>query len=180
MKEPLIHELTDWRDFESALRGQLSAIEHKGRVLVRNFDRVTLNLNEYSDIVGEQVDRLQIAINTGTDRNSESQFWNAEGHDLDHDLNPSGKSADEIIYAYIVDASTTPYDVYIADEPEKIDLTEGLTDQNAILIYDATKLSRASKNEHWFNGDPRDALLMIFIISEDEAPSEPDRPDSKY
>jgi hypothetical protein len=79
-----------------------------------------------------------------------------------------------------VDASTTPYDVYIADEPEKIDLTEGLTDQNAILIYDATKLSRASKNEHWFNGDPRDALLMIFIISEDEAPSEPDRPDSNY
>lgn len=161
-----IHELTDWARFDGALRVQLDAISHQERVLVRNFDRVTFNLDENDEIEGKEVNRLQIAIDTGTDRDRQSHFWNAEGHDYQHDRCPKGKNPEDIIYAYIVDAQANPYSVYVGDEAEQFDLTSELTDGNAILIYDATKLSRASKNEHWFTGNPKDALLMIFIIGD--------------
>lgn len=167
---PHIYELADWDKFDAALRSQLDAIGHRGQVLVRNFDRTTFDLDENYEIIGDEVNRLQIAVETGTDRDRQSCFWDAEGHDHEHDRHPCGKNPEDIIYAYIVDASSEPYDVYIGDEPEQLDLTHGLSEQNVILVYNASLLYRASKNEHWFTGDPRDALLMIFVIEDSASP----------
>lgn len=54
---------------------------------------------------------------------------------------------------------------YVPDgEPEDWDLTEGLLETDGILVYDADKLDRVSKNEHWFRRDPCDALLLVFKL----------------
>jgi hypothetical protein len=52
-------------------------------------------------------------------------------------------------------------------EPEDWDLTEGLFERDGVLVYDATKLNRVSKNEHWFMGDPCGALLLVFKLREE-------------
>ena len=150
--------MTAWEEFSDCLRTELACIGHEGLVLVRNFDRITFS-NEH-----EEVDRLKIAIETGTDRDSISSFWNAEGHDHEHDLVPRGKNPEEIIYAYVVDAFPDPYLVHIGDTPEQFDVTEGLNEHVAILVYNPDGLERKSKNEHWFIRDPRESLLMIFTV----------------
>ena len=39
---------------------------------------------------------------------------------------------------------------------------------DGVLIYDAAKLDRVSKNEHWFRGNPCDALLLVFMLHAEE------------
>lgn len=69
---------------------------------------------------------------------------------------------------YIAEVSAAGYRVHYLpdDEPEDWDLTEGLWPTNGILIYDAAKLDRVAKNELWFRGDPRDALLLVFKLAD--------------
>lgn len=159
-------ELHDWAEFGTALRAELERLNHQGLVLVRNFQILTFTLNQNQEILAE-VDRLQLVFTTGVDRDSESQFWNAPGHDFEHDLVPCGKQPQEIIYAYLVDAFCDPYAAHIGDTPEVIDLTSGLSDEDGILIYDPAHLRRVSKNEHWFEGDPLHALLAVFRLAPD-------------
>lgn len=158
--------MDDWSEFASALPRELAAIKHYSLVAVRNFSLVTLDLNKNNEIVRE-IDREQLVRCTGTDRDANSTFWNAEGHDYDHDLSPAGKTPADIIYAYVAEMCGNGYLVhykYPNGKPELIDLTESLSEQDAISIYDADKLERVSKNEHWFTGDPHDALLLVFRL----------------
>lgn len=163
-------ELDDWSAFAAALPRELAAIGHDGLIAIRNFQLVTCDVDAEMRPVGE-TDRLGMVLRTGTDRDSESPMWNAEGHDYRHDLTPSGKSAGEIIYAYVAEVSAAGYRVhYLPDgEPEDWDLTEGLWPTDGVLVYDAAKLDRVAKNEHWFRDDPRDALLLVFRLAEEEA-----------
>lgn len=160
-------ELEDWSDFAEALPRELAAIGHGGLIAIRNFELVTCDVDAEMRPAGE-TDRLGLVLRTGTDRDGSSSMWNADGHDYQHDLTPSGKSADEIIYAYIAEVSAAGYRVHYLpdDEPEDWDLTEGLWPTNGILIYDAAKLDRVAKNELWFRGDPRDALLLVFKLAD--------------
>jgi hypothetical protein len=90
------------------------------------------------------------------------------GHDYEHDLYPTGKKPSEIVYAYVADVSADGYLVRYQDEPIEFDLTEGLTEFDGILVYDAGKLERVSKNELWFKSDPRDALMLVFKVRSDD------------
>lgn len=72
----------------------------------------------------------------------------------------------------MVDAAIDPYLVHIEQVPELLDLTEGLSEENGILVYDAAKLRRVAKNEHWFEGDPRAALLAVFTLTVEALPDE--------
>jgi hypothetical protein len=164
-KGPII-ELQDWADFETQLRRTLVSINHTGKVLVRNFELTTADLGPNMEHLGE-TDRLQIVLQTGVDRDATSNFWNAPEHDYDHELNPAGKAPNDIIYAYRVDLSTTPYTVQITETPEVLDLTDELYDQCGILIYNPSHLEHVAKNEHWFLGDPREALLAVFYLKKD-------------
>lgn len=155
-------EIDDWGDFEGMLRAELANLNFSGSVLVRNFALETITLDKITMEQLGSVDRLDLVLRTGTDRDEASDFWNATGFDHDHDLDPVGKAPQEIIYAYPVDLQHTPYKVHVGGEWTNLDLTEHLEDVDGILIYDASKLTRASNNEHWFNGDPCDALLAIF------------------
>mgnify|MGYP001454224239 CR=1 FL=1 len=159
-------ELEDWADFEAELRKTLVTIKHTGKVLVRNFELTTAILGPKMEHLGE-TDRLQVVLQTGVDRDATSPFWNAPEHDYDHDLYPAEKAPNEIIYAYRVDLSATPYTVQITETPEVFDLTEGLDDQDGILIYNPAHLEHVAKNEHWFLGDPREALLAVFYLKWD-------------
>ncbi len=47
-----------------------------------------------------------------------------------------------------------------------MDLLTSLDETHGLLVYDEKKLKRVSKNEHWFQGNPIDALLMIFKLEE--------------
>lgn len=160
-------ELEDWSEFGPALFSELRRLGQSGLVAVRNFQLTTFEVDSDMVPLGE-VNRLDIVLRTGTDRDKESWFWNADGHDYRHDLTPSGKAPQDIIYAYVAEVGESGYFVHYQPNgtPEIMDLTTALSDQDGILIYDAAKLTRVSKNEHWFTGDPRDALLAVFRLAE--------------
>jgi hypothetical protein len=151
--------LTDWSEFENILREELRAIAHHGPVTVRNFQLVTFTDG------GDELDRLAIALSTGTDRDGDSPFWNATGFDHEHDRHPTGKRADEIIYAFTIDLSHAPYLVHHDATPEAIDITEPLSEHDGVIVYESQKLERRTKNEYWFKTTPLDAALMIFTLA---------------
>ncbi len=161
-------ELQDWPEFAEALPRALAAAGHVGLVAVRNFELNTVDIDEEFNPLRD-VDRLAVVRETGTDRDDSSDMWNAGGHDFDHDAVPSGKLPSQILYAYVAEVGSAGYLVHYEGEPEEFDLTKDLTDREGILIYDASQLRRVSKNEHWFLGDPREALLLVFkLVPEDE------------
>ncbi|WP_421871920.1 hypothetical protein [Nitratireductor rhodophyticola] len=165
-------ELDDWGDFAGVLQDEVTAIGHEGLLLIRNFALVTCDVDADMKPIGE-TNRLDLVRRTGTDRDAASPMWNATGHDYEHDRAPTGKGPAEIIYAYVAELTTNGYRVhYLPDgEPEDWDLTEGLFETDGVLVYDAGKLDRVSKNEHWFKGDPRDALLLVFKLRSEDADS---------
>ncbi|HBX4909499.1 hypothetical protein [Klebsiella pasteurii] len=159
-----IIEIDEWDEFEKRLVLELDEIEFDGLVLARNFSLETYDVNNENS---DPVDRFSLAKNTGTDRDNDSPFWNVPGHDYEHDINCSGKSPTDIIYAYVVKIDSDGYSVYyLNDNAEKMDLTDGLNECDGILIYDQSKLEHVSKNEHWFSSSPLDALLMIFKLKD--------------
>lgn len=103
-------------------------------------------------------------LDTGTDRDDESDFWNVDGFDYEHDTHPAGKSLGDIIYAFTIALATAPYLVYHDDQPITLDITDGLTEHDGIIVYDSKKLGRRSKNEYWFITTPLDAALLVFNI----------------
>ena len=159
---PII-ELSDWGEFAIQLPTALTEINHQGRVAIRNFDLTTHDLEDGMNIIGE-VNRLDLVQRTGTDRDRNSPMWNAPDHDFDHDTENPAKLPSEIIYAYLAEITGDGYLVHYHPDghPEHMDLTEGLSEHNGILIYDASKLERVSKNELWFRTSPIEALLMVF------------------
>ncbi len=159
--------LQDWSGFAAKLSSALTSIPHVGLVAVRNFTLLSCNFDDDCNIL-DTVDRLDLVRTTGTDRDDSSSMWNAPGHDFEHDITPSGKKPSEIIYAYVAETNGDNYLVHYKGDPEEFDLTESLSEQDGILIYDASKLKRVSKNEHWFLTDPREALLLVFTIEPDE------------
>lgn len=152
--------LGSWGDFEASLRAEVAQLGRGNLVVARNFMKVTFSPD------GDEQDRLQTAIDTGTDRDTDSSFWNAGGFDHEHDINPAGKAPNEIIYAFTLDLSQTPYLVPHGAVPEAFDITKSLTEHNAIIVYDASMLDRKSMNEYWFKGDPRDAALLVYTAEE--------------
>jgi len=163
---PII-ELDDWDEFPRRLNAKALELGLTGDLAIRNFDRVSFDLGPDMEIRAE-VDRLGIVTRSGTDRDSESHFWNEEGHDHDHGANPAGKGPADILYAYIVQLTGTDYLVWYKGPPEKMDLTRSLSEANGILVYDASKLLRVAKNELWFLTDPKDVLKMIFLCRGDD------------
>lgn len=165
MKEIPIISLDEWDDISSSLFKELKEINHSGLVLFRNFSIITYSCNENDS--QEPTDRLQLAKLTGTDRDLESPFWNESVHDFEHDKISSGKTPSEIIYAHVVEVNENGYFVhYEPGIPEEMDLLSSLDETHGLLVYDEMKLKRVSKNEHWFKGNPIDALLMIFKLKE--------------
>ena len=75
-----------------------------------------------------------------------------------------GKSAGEIIYAFTLDPSTSPYLVLHDETPQILDITFNMSDFNAIMIYDAAQLDRREKNEYWFKTSPKPAALLLFSL----------------
>lgn len=151
--------LSDRSEFESALRRELAELGHHWWVTVRVFKRVGFDGSK-------QVDLFKRALRTGTDRTKKSRFWNEPEHDYDHDSRPSGKRADEIIYAFTLDLDHTPYKVL-----QRLDVTdnagpENVTEGDAIIVYDFAQLEKKSANEYWFKGVPKDAALLIFTLAE--------------
>lgn len=153
----LVH-LKSWDDFDASLRTEVPQLGCGDRVVARNFMKVTFSPD------GAEQDRLQTAIDIGVDRDGQSSFWNAEGFDHDHDLNPVGKSPSEIIYAFTIDLSQMPYLVHHGGEPEAFDIAAELTEHDALIVYDANMLDRKSMNEYWFKGDPREAALLLYTV----------------
>lgn len=160
-------ELSDWSKFAPRLKKELINLNHQKHVLVRNFDLITFDLGE-NGVIENEVDRLEIVRATGTDRDETSRFWDMPEFDHDHEQCLTPKKANEIIYAFVVDAIADPFKVYHDEEPETLDLTAELSEHNGILVYDASQLRRVAKNEHWFISDPKSALLLVFTLLRDQ------------
>lgn len=154
--------LGDWSEFEGALRAELKAMGYTGLVTARNFQLVTFTED------CEEVDRLAIALSTGTDRDAESSFWNVGGFDHPHDTHPTGKRGDEIIYAFTIDLSRTPYLVCHDETPRLLDIVDNLTEHEGLIVYDSRKLDRRTKNEYWFKTSPLEAALLLFTLRPDD------------
>jgi hypothetical protein len=164
-------ELQDWSEFDKSLRSELTALNHTRMVAVRLFRRTSFDFRNGFEIIRE-VNRLAIALGTGTDRDATSPFWNytEPGNELDYDHSkyPTGKQPYDIIYAFLVDASRSPYVVHRFGKIEEDDLTAHFLEGEAILIYDSAKLERKAENEYWFKSDPREALLLVYSIKDEQ------------
>jgi hypothetical protein len=119
MRSGKVVELNNWGEFAGALLGGVTAIGHKGFLLIRNFELTTCDVDADMNSTGE-TDRLDLVHRTGTDRDAASLMWNAPGHDYDHDLSPTRKGPADIIYAYVAELTKNGYRVhYLRDgEPE--------------------------------------------------------------
>lgn len=149
--------LANWSQFAQSLSVEVRILQVGDLVVVRNFAKVTFSQDD------EEQDRLQIAIETGTDRDTDSALWNVPGFDHEHDISNVGKAPNEIIYAFTIDLSQTPYLVrHDVERPEAIDIAADLTEHDAILVYDPRMLERRTKNEYWFNSKPLDAALLLY------------------
>lgn len=160
-------KLKSWSDFESTLRTELTTT----KALVRTFACVT-----FDNVMTEhavEVDSLAVVRSTGTDRRENASMWNAPGFDFPHDLTPSGRKPNEIIYAFLIDLKAEPYSVSVGDgkgrfASEALDLTENLTKHDAIIVYDPECLMRAAPNEYWFLCDPLEAALLLITLDDEE------------
>ncbi len=159
---PIIR-LSGWDQFANNLNTTARELGLAGDLAIRNFDLFTYELGPDNEM-GPGVDRLGIVRRSGTDRDDGSPFSNVYGHDYDHDAQPMGKAPADIIYAYVVELTGSDYLVRYSGPPEKMDLTVSLCEANGILVYDASKLKRVSKNEYWFLTDPREALAIVYIV----------------
>lgn len=161
-------ELDDWSEFSRVLTPEVIAVGCNGLILIRNFALVTCDVDADMNPTGE-TDRLDLVYRTGTDRDAASEMWNVPGHDYEHDRTPAGRGPADIIYAYVAELTEDGYRVhYLPDgEPKDWDLTEELFETDGVLVYEAAKLERVSKNEHWFTGDPCDALLLVFKLRDE-------------
>ena len=159
---PII-ELSSWDQFAQNLNHKAQELGLAGDLAIRNFELISFELGPDCEM-GDEVDRLEIVKRTGTDRDSGSTFWNAQGHDHDHEMRPMGKGPADIIYAYLVQLTGTNYLVRYDGPLIKMDLTQSLCEANGILVFDASKLRRVAKNELWFLTDPKDALVMVFVL----------------
>lgn len=153
--------INDWGEFEAAIRCNTQL----HNVVARNFSKITFT-NKC-----DEVDRLDIAIRTGSDRTEDSNLWNIENFDYDHDIDieNANKNPTDILYGSLMNLKQTPY---LASMPNsngsfimtEFDLTNNLTEHDAIIIYDCNKLTRKSNNEYWFNTTAIDAALFIVTI----------------
>lgn len=66
--------LNSWSNFERALRDALVAISYGEKVVVRNFELTTTDIDEADNPLRE-VDRLALVMTTGVDRDETSPFW---------------------------------------------------------------------------------------------------------
>ncbi len=164
-----IVQLRDWKEFSNTLWTELRAIGHERLVTIRNFTLTTMSIDpETFAIIGDDVDRLELVKKTGTDRSEDSPFWNAPGHDYEHDLKPTGRKPNEIIYAYTASVTQAGQTVHLPDGDEEWDLADELDETQGILVYDTAKLRQVAKNEYWFKGDPRDALLFVMHLADED------------
>jgi hypothetical protein len=100
-------------------------------------------------------------------------MWNALGFDYDHDLMPSDRQPNEIIYAFLVDLKQDPYLVSVGNGEgaasfQVLDLTDHLSEHHGVIVYDPSKLFRAAPNEYWFLCAPLDAALLLFTLSDEQ------------
>jgi hypothetical protein len=156
-------KINDWSELEEILRKNIGI----DSILLRNFGVVSVDPETY-----EETNRLQLVIDTGTDRCIESFFWNAQHFDFENNKNASGKMPNEIIYASLVDLTKSPYQASVPDGQggwkfEVIDLTQGLSEYDAITAYDPGHLDRKSANEYWFKSSPINAALLVVSIAEE-------------
>jgi len=75
-------------------------------------------------------------------------------------------SPTEIIYAFTLDLSQSPYLVHHAEVSEVFDITNKLIEHDALIVYDASMLDRRSISEYWFKAYPRDAALLLYTADE--------------
>ena len=155
--------LTDWSDFEEGLRTELGVLRHEGHVIARNFSVTSVT----ADFV--ETDRLALVLSTGTDRDISSSFWNEPSFDHDHEASPHNNQPQDIVYAFTLDLSTTPYLVRHDEEPTSFDITDSLSQYDGIVVYHPRALRRVSKNEYWFNGSPLDAALLVFTVRDSDS-----------
>jgi hypothetical protein len=160
-------KLKSWSHFEPTLRAEIKI----STALVRNFARVTFDNVGTEHVV--EIDSLAVVRATGTDRRENASMWNASGFDFDHDLMPSGRKPNEIVYAFLIDLKPKPYLVSVADGKgaasfKALDLTDYLTEHSAIIVYDPAHLHRAAPNEYWFLCDPLEAALLLFTLDDEE------------
>lgn len=158
--------LSNWSEFNSALRRELAELGHHWMVTVRVFERVGFEGSK-------QVDRFKRALRSGTDRTKKSTFWNEPEHDYDHDWRPSAKRADEIIYAFTLDLDHTPYKVLHNSGVKDVAAPNNVDDGSAIIVYDFAQLDRKSENEYWFKTSPKQAALLIFTVKRVDIESDP-------
>jgi hypothetical protein len=158
-------KLDDWSKFEATIRSNLGNRE----LVVRNFHRIVFD--DFKTPGQVEVDLLPEVRKTGTDRRKNAHMWNAAGFDHDHDGHPKGMKPNDIIYAFWVDFRSSPYKASRAQgdntvKMEAYDLTEALTELDAMIVYDPARLKRASANEYWFLSKPFDAALLLLTSEE--------------
>ena len=86
-------KINSWDEFDNCLKTNFTGKEF----VLRNFQRVVFdNIGEEEE---EEINNLQLVMDTGTDRRNNSPLWNVKGFDYDHDTMHSGIEADQIIYA---------------------------------------------------------------------------------
>lgn len=157
-------KLGGWDQLDSVL-----VQEFRDRMLVtRNFERVVFHNIGTAD--QKEFDNLGLVRKAGTDRTKISTFWNEPGFDYDHDKYPSGKLADEIIYARSIkiDKNGVTHDMrsdLAVPNWQWFDYGSQLEEElNALTLYDPSKLERMALNEYWFKGNPLDAAVALIYV----------------
>lgn len=147
--------ISSWRMFPSALREMLAERHYaQPHVVIRHYDRT----------------RTAVLQRMGTDRDQTSRLWDYP-EDIDHHRSLERVNPVLVTYARTLDLTQEPIRPIpigrrLIDNIDNLDYLVHLPLTSGMSVYTPEGLRRVSENEYHFMGDPREALLAIFLNRE--------------
>ena len=107
--------------------------------------------------------RIDRARRTGNDRDAASELWDVVPADASPEVRSErGIRNDQVTYAMELDLTTDHFINHLFDNTHAANVFDPKNEEpSAVAVYDVRKLTRAAEAEFWFDGDPKDAMLLL-------------------
>ena len=143
-----------WDEFVPALKQKLTELGcDLTQVAIRHYEK----------------DRTELLKKTGTDRDKKSHLYD-EPEDLDHGVSRKPIDPSTITYARTLDLSQEPvrpipFFRQPLDSMDNLNYLRNLSNTLCMAVYTLSTLRRVTENEYRFIGNPRNALIAIFLVN---------------
>jgi len=112
------------------------------------------------------VSRMETVLTTGTDRNNQATVYEDDGDCIGWHERPEMVTYLRIVNTLLDVPMCVPKTRKLLPRIDGFEYLSHLSIDRAQLLYDPTNIIRASENEFWFRGNPRDSLLAVITVKQ--------------